>query len=131
VTLANKPASEMTLLEHYAGIALQGLLFDGGEVHYDDYAYEACRQAEAIIAELEKRQPKAEPCSVLFDGWQPMSTAPRGGWIEALCAPDTASRMRWILDVRWASGVGWLDRSSDFVVPLCWRPATEPEETKQ
>jgi hypothetical protein len=60
MTLANKPASEMTLLEHYAGIALQGLLVDGGEVHYDDYAHDACCLAARLIPELEKWQPKAE-----------------------------------------------------------------------
>ncbi len=116
MTLANKPASEMTLLEHYAGLALQGIVADGQPGAWELIAAQAVKGAAALVAELEKRQPKPEPVPepALPDGWQPMSTAPKDRWIEGLSFET--------FDMRWSERcAAWLDGNDDEREPRFWR----------
>lgn len=48
----------MTLRQHYAGLAMQGMLADHTlSASCEDFAREAVEFADALIAELEKPQP--------------------------------------------------------------------------
>lgn len=52
--------SGITLRQHYAGLAMQGILsscpsgVDANEMPFNDWAKSAVKQADALIAELEK-----------------------------------------------------------------------------
>jgi hypothetical protein len=51
-TQGSKPATEATLLEHFAGLAMQGYIAAGGDF---DAAWSVA-SAKALLAELEKQQ---------------------------------------------------------------------------
>jgi hypothetical protein len=64
VNLADEPAfpvpgradrQGMTLLEHYAGLAMKGLASRNGDQDSDITAKQAVRMAKNLIAELEKK----------------------------------------------------------------------------
>lgn len=46
----------MTLRQHYAGLALQGLVASNGELGYRIAAEQSVQHADALIAELEKEK---------------------------------------------------------------------------
>lgn len=90
----DKPASEMTLREHYAGLIMAAMMGDpsrNGEL--DAYARDASKAADALCRELAKPRPKP--------AWQPMSTAPVGVKV-AVCGPgDWYGHMRLSASGRW------------------------------
>lgn len=71
----DKPASEMTLREHFAGLAMSWLFAkDADGWSFDEDADIAVRAADALCRELAKPRPKP--------AWQPMSTAPLDRIVE-------------------------------------------------
>ncbi len=112
MTLANKPASEMTLLEHYAGLALQGIVADGQPGAWELIAAQAVKGAAALVAELEAENArlKAGGCA-------------RDQGTTQFCAEAQATRE--LLRAAWDAGVDRSDFLGNPHAP-CWLAGVPP-----